>query len=367
MRFGAHDVIERPIAETSIVQRMKTALRLQTLENAFAYHRAADPGRQGVDALLGDSPAMRTLKSQVETTAAERPSRRGRRKSGHVVILGEPGVGKRLAGRALHYSGPRAEQPLIAVACSALPALGLALETPGASTLDDACKNLARLIQLADGGCLLLEEIADLPAAARIWLAEAIADGGARFPHAPARPRYNVRIIATTSRSIDAIGAAAGFDARLSDKLCGEVLNAPPLRDRSADVRLLSEHFLVDSMRRYGRTSLRFTDDALSAMLDYDWPGNLWELRQIIDRGVLRATGARLRARHLGLAAEPTPADAASGRIMLPEDGVALATVERDLIAQAMQRAEGNVSRAARLLGLSRDTLRYRLSKHSKA
>ena len=280
------------------------------------------------------------------------------------LILGESGTGKELLARAIHDNSPRQDAPFVSVNCGALPeSLAESLlfgHRKGAFT--DAQQSHEGHIRAASGGTLFLDEIGELSPAVQAKLLRFL-ESGEIIPVGEALAHHvDVRIVTATHRDLDQLVAKGAFRSDLYYRLNIVPLCLPPLRDRAADIPRLLKRFFAELAERHTQPPVRLDSAAMRALAKHSWPGNIRELRNLCERLAILMPG-----KVLGLNNLPTeyrePVDTSSGLIDLPSDGLVLADVERDLIRQALTRTRGNRSKAARLLGLTRDTLLYRLKK----
>lgn len=365
IRLGACDYVEKPVALSALAISLENALGRRRLEGAVEYYHSVQAAQGGLKSIIGVSPKIVALRAQIERVieaenALDTPS-------ASVLIQGETGTGKELIARALHFDGARAQGPWVPVACARLSRDDFEAELFGCEGATDLSeRRRIGLLEAANGGTLFLDEVAELPREAQTRLLQALETRSIRRAGGTRDRQLDIRVIAATNRPIRMMCQSGEFRSDLYYRLNEVSLSAPPLRERPGDLRALSNHFLEASMRRYARCNLSFTDEARSVMARYPWPGNVRELKNAIDRAVMLTPSARIQAHHLGLEEWPEGEGMAStqvDRFALPDEGVRLEELESDLIAQAMDRTGGNVSKAARLLGLSRDTLRYRLAK----
>ncbi|MDR6708815.1 MULTISPECIES: sigma-54-dependent Fis family transcriptional regulator [unclassified Novosphingobium] len=290
-----------------------------------------------------------------------------------VLFLGESGVGKEIFARNLHAMGRRADKPFVAVNCAAIPESLLEAELFGVEKGAFTGAHAARAgrFERAEGGTLFLDEIATLSLAAQGKLLRAIQEGEFERVGGVRMHRANVRLVAATNVDLRAAVEAGTFRADLFYRLNVFPIRIPPLRERRADLPLLMEYFLERYSTRYGKAVTGFEGDAVAAMLGYGWPGNIRELENVIERGVIMARdGEPLRLHHIfggGEALGPLPFRVrAGGRVENGQtaqegDDLDLARSERRMIEQALARSGGNKARAARLLGITRAQLYYRL------
>jgi DNA-binding NtrC family response regulator len=271
-----------------------------------------------------------------------------------VLVRGETGTGKELVARALHFDGPRHDGPFIELNCSTLPAHLLEAELFGheRGAFTDAKERRIGLVEAAQGGTLFLDEIGDIEPAVQVKLLKLLEDRTVRRIGAVRDREVDVRFVSATHRDLEALVREGRFRADLFYRLRVVEMEVPPLRGRGADILMLARHFLSESGRRYGKPDLQLEEAAAAVVMKHPWPGNVRELRNAMEQAALSADGGVVSPANLALA----PVSRAALRDTLPE-------MERDLIERALERTGGNVSRAARDLGISRDTLRYRLAR----
>ena len=291
-----------------------------------------------------------------------------------VLLLGESGTGKGRLAEAIHGASPRADKPLVSVNCGAIPESLAESELFGhkRGAFTGAVDESPGRIRAAAGGTLFLDEVAELPLQAQAKLLRFLESGEIQPLGEPRARRVDVRIVAATHQDLDAAVKAGRFRADLYYRLNIVPLEIPPLRERRSDITPLVHNLTAELARQHGVDAPTFTSAALNRLRDYAWPGNVRELRNLCERTTILLPGCRVDADNLPLRLGPIP-DAAcgnggeAGAFRLPAEGVKLESVEEQLIRQAMERSEGNRSRAARLLGISRHTLLYRLRKHALA
>jgi two-component system NtrC family response regulator len=325
MKLGATDYLSKPFDVEALKLAVERALRERALAQEVARLRAQVSVLAATPEIVGKSAVLAELLGRLPAMAAA---------AGHVLVTGEPGTGKRLLARAIHLSAPR-QRPLLEFDAAALPGDRTERELFGQTvTVGGVGTHLAGVLDRAMGGTLLLAALDRLSPAGQERLAALL-------------PQANLRLIAT---------ASGPLSAALQQALSPLIVTVPPLRERLDDVPLLVRHFL-------GERAL--TPLALQALLRYDWPGNVAELRRVVERAAaLAAVGEAIDLEHLpeAVAASLTVPERVPFR--LPPEGVNLEEVERELIRQALERAHGNKTRAAELLGLTRHTLLYRLEKY---
>lgn len=314
--------------------------------------------------MTGKSPAFEAVLRSARLVAATDAT---------VLILGESGTGKELLARQVHRESRRAGGPWVTVNCAALPCDLAEAELFGyrAGAFTGARGDRRGRAQQADGGTLFLDEIAELSLPTQGKLLRFLEYGECHPLGASRAECVDVRVVAATHQDLRARVAAGAFRADLFYRLHVIPLELPPLRERDRDVLLLMDSFTAELARRHGVEPPRFDAALRRRLAAHDWPGNVRELRNLVERCVVL-----LHGRHVGV--DDLPADwlesaarcereSTTGRWRLPPEGVCLDTLEADLIRQALDLARGNRSRAARLLGISRDTLLYRIRKYAIA
>ena len=329
---------------------------------------------------LGESPGMAALRDRA-ARLLQRQSDRGRPPPGGgtpptgrlppVLIQGETGVGKGLVARSLHRAGPRASGPFVDVNCAAIPEHLLESELFGyeRGAFTDARHAKAGLFQTANHGTIFLDEIGLLPEALQAKLLKALEDRAVRRLGSTRSEPVDVWILAATNENLSGAAQTRPFRQDLYHRLAVMVLTIPPLRERGEDVLRLAAHFLDRACAEYRMPARSFSPEARAALLAYPWPGNVRELANVMERVALLTEVPVVTVEHLGLPAVPAASAAAdTGPAAETDEGSALAdtlgTVERAHLVEALRQTGGNVTRAAARLGISRDTLRYRMEKH---
>lgn len=322
--------------------------------------RGHNPKATANRALIGAAPALQAVLRAARLVAATDAT---------ALILGESGTGKELLARQLHADSPRASGPWVAVNCAALPHELVEAELFGAlrGAYTGADRSRHGFVQQADGGTLFLDEVAEMPLAAQAKLLRFLEEGEVRPLGAGQGQRVDVRVLAATHRDLRTRIAEGRFRADLFYRLHVIPLELPPLRERAGDVPLLLEVFTRELAERHGVAEPQLSRALIAQLGRHHWPGNVRELRNLVERLVVLFQGRRVDAGDLPgewLAAGES-CDGGDGDVRLPAQGLSMDRVEADLIAQALERAQGNRSRAARLLGISRHTLLYRMRKYA--
>ncbi len=375
MKAGAVDYLSKPLVLGELKLLLERLSSQQRLETAVGYYAQREAQSSGLDQLRGESPPMRALRDRIERLlASERQL--GDAEAPAVLIQGETGTGKELVARALHYGGPRAGQPFVELNCGALPPQLVESELFGheRGAFTDARERKAGLVETAEGGSLFLDEIGEADPGVQVKLLKLLEDRRFRRLGGLRDQRVDLRILSATHQPLDTMVQQQRFRADLYYRLRIVELVVPPLRERGDDILALAEHFIALHARRYRRPPPRLSLAAEAALRRHRWPGNVRELRNGMEQAVLLAGGTQLDVDGLGFlgpmrapeptAAGPQPLPAAEGGPLLPpEADLHLERMERRHIETALARSGDNITHAARLLGISRDTLRYRLER----
>ena len=342
LKSGAFDFVSKPVDLEVLRRLVDTALRLGP---------PRPPEPQGsASRLLGESPAMRQLRQTIAKLA---------RSQAPVFISGESGVGKELVAREIHALGPRAERPFVPVNCGAIPRELMESEFFGhkKGSFTGAVSDKAGLFMAAAGGTLFLDEVADLPLDMQVKLLRAVQERRIKPIGGNEELPVDVRILSASHKSLQAEVAAGRFRQDLYYRLNVIELRVPPLRERREDIPLLAGHFLRRIAAQWGQPPKRLDAAARDALQQYDFPGNVRELENILERACTLSEGDEIIATDLDLPTAPattaaTPTDAAD----TPQD-------ERDAIRAALERTRWNRTAAARQLGMTLRQLRYRIKK----
>ncbi|MCC6672417.1 MAG: sigma-54-dependent Fis family transcriptional regulator [Planctomycetes bacterium] len=366
---GAYDYLSKPFEIDEVLQTVARALEASRLREEVARQREESQRTYSIQNLIAESAAMQEVVHLVRRIAASEATT--------ILILGESGVGKGLIARALHFEGSNWEKPFMHITCTALPETLLESELFGheRGAFTDAKNQKKGLFELADGGTVFLDEIGDISLALQGKLLRFLEDKVFRRVGGTRDIRVNVRIIAATNKDLAREVEAGRFRRDLYFRLKIIPIEIPPLRERTEDILPLANSFV-----RHFNAELRKSLDGIDAVAAqriraYPWPGNVRELRNAIERAVLLSDGKRIGEVDLPVeirigtgGRKPAQGGVANGSgveapFQLPPGGVVLEEVERDLLRQALERAHGNRTRAARLLGINRDRIRYRIQK----
>ncbi len=382
VKLGAFDYVKKPVDLEELKLLAERARENTRLRQELSYYRRRESSRDlPFSDVVGQSPVMKALLDQARQIAAldETPP---------VLITGETGTGKGLIARTIHASGDRSGKPFIDVNCTALPASLMEAELFGheRGAFTDAKESRVGLFEAAEGGFIFLDEIGDVELALQGKLLRAIEDRVVRRVGGVKDRKIDVRILSATNRDLEREVEQDRFRRDLFFRLAVILLRLPPLRERGDDVLILAEHYLRKFSAKYGKDVRRIGNEAKQLMLSYPWPGNVRELSHVIERAVLWSKGQELGPDHLSLtrpraeeaegrkggrenegpSENTSPSDQASAfppfRPSTP--GATLEQIERTMLEQALKDASGNQTKAAQQLGISRDTLRYRMKKY---
>ncbi len=361
MKRGAYDFVTKPFATTELRALVHKALEKREIV-AENERLRAQLGRERGREVLGPSEGMRRILEVVQRIATARTT---------VLVTGESGTGKERIARAIHEASERHDKPFLVINCGAIPEALMEAELFGheRGAFTGAIATRRGIFREAEGGTVLLDEIGELPAALQVKLLRVLQEKMVRGVGATAEVPIDVRVLAATNRNVEEDVRTGRFRQDLYYRLNVIRIEVPPLRDRREDVRPLAEHFLARCAAEMNKDVRVFAPDAVRALEAYAFPGNVRELENIVERAVALATGQTLGLGDLprevsGAASQPTPA-----LVGLPEDGCnledVLGEVERRLLLQALERSGGVRTQAARLLGVTFRSLRYRLQKHA--
>lgn len=368
MKAGAFDYLIKPVSLHQLKQVLDRAVQQQRQAQELRHLRAGGgvtgaPAAQGLAALLGDSAAMQRLRGRLQQLVGAE----ARLSEGHppaVLIGGETGTGKELVARALHFEGPRRGGPFVEINCASLPAQLVESELFGheRGAFTDARERRIGLVEAAHGGTLFLDEVGELELGTQAKLLKLLEDRQVRRLGSVREQKVDVRVLAATNRPLEAMVQSGQFRGDLFYRLGTLRIDLPPLRDREGDVEQLAQAFLARSARRYGKGELRFSDEALEALARHRWPGNVRELGNLVEQCVILASDAVIEVEDLPLPVAPM-SDFGGLADMSDPGSASLPETERRLLQSALERNRWNVTQAARALGISRDTLRYRIDK----
>ena len=371
LKLGAFDFFEKPVDSAELIESIKKTLQYRAVvrerdefavQVSFLSQREAK--RWGLEAFIGMSKSIRKIVDDVKLVQ--------RTTNTSVLITGESGTGKELVARAIHFGGPRASHPFVPVNCCAVsPELAESVlfgHARGAFT--GAVADLKGCFDMADKGTLFLDEIGDMPGALQTKLLRILEDGVVVPVGKTVGHEVDVRVVAATNSNLEEKIASGRFRADLYYRLGGFTIHVPPLRERPEDIPLLAKHFAETLSVEMGLANPGVTDEALAILKAQGFPGNVRQLRNVVEQALIQGGGRRIEFRHLHLdrlpaAARPAPAPEKGEEGGAPVPAALplnLRQAESALIRRAMEEADGNVSAAARLLGINRTKLYRKLS-----
>ncbi|MBI1736215.1 MAG: sigma-54-dependent Fis family transcriptional regulator [Candidatus Rokubacteria bacterium] len=357
IKHGAVDYLTKPLNLDELLHRLEQARDRQRLVRENRELREALAERHRVDGIIGESGPMQEVLSIVRRVA---PS------DATVLIRGESGTGKELIAKAIHFASPRAAGPLVRVNCAALPETLLESELFGheKGAFTGAAATRHGRFEAAHGGTLFLDEIGDLPLHLQVKLLRVLQEREIERLGSSRTIPIDVRLIAATHRDLETLVREQRFRDDLYYRINVVTVTLPPLRDRREDIPRLLEHFLDRYARRHGKTLTGLTREARDALLRYDYPGNVRELENVVERGVVLTRDDVVGVADLPLTVKPAAGEPS-------EDGASLTAavegLERRMIQEALARAAGVQTKAAEALGVSERVLRYKLRKYGFA
>lgn len=363
IRGGAHDYLTKPFRADEVLKTVKQALEQQRLRTELSTLRREVERKYSFHNIIGKSKALHDLFALIEKVANSRAS---------VLITGETGTGKELLAKAMHYQSNRRQRPFVPVNCGAIPEGLQEREFFGhlKGTFTDARETKKGLFEEADGGTLFLDEVEALPPPLQVKLLRTLQDGEVRRLGDTRTIKVDVRIIAAANRDLQAEVRQRTFREDFYFRLNVVPLRIPPLRERREDIPLLANHFLARYSRESGKALRGINPRGMDMLLTYQWPGNVRELENLIERAVLIAEGETLDANDLFSDVQLYNDEI---RIQLPESLGSLPdtikritqSIERELILTALMKTDYNRTQAARLLGISRRSLLYKIQEHT--
>ena len=358
MKSGAYDYIDKPFELEELKILIQKALETQSLKNEIRQLRRQGKEKdQGLE-IYGNSPLIKNVMELIEMISqTPRTS---------VLIQGESGTGKELAANAIHYRSKRANKPLMKINCSAIPENLLETELFGyeKGAFTDAKGTKKGLFELTNGGTVFLDEIAEMKSYLQTKLLRVLESQSFMRVGGEREISVDVRIIAATNKDLSALVNAGQFRKDLYYRLKVMVIEMPPLRERREDILLLANLFIEENNRELGKNVTGISEAASEYLLNYRWPGNVRELKNIIERAMILSNGNEILPDHLPIELRRGQMDDPGDRTSDTAD-LTLETVEKKHIIDVLMMMDGNKSRAARMLGISRSTLREKLRKYS--
>ena len=359
MKHGAYHYANKPFNLDEIAMLVEKALETTRLRREVRALRASQSQPYGLEGIVGHSRAIEDVKALLQKVAASPAST--------VLLTGESGTGKDLAAKVLHYQSDRGSRPFMNITCSALPESILESELFGheRGAFTDARQQKRGLLESADGGTVFLDEIGEMASGLQAKLLRVLEEKAFKRVGGVQDIRVDVRVIAATNRNLEEEVKRGRFREDLYYRLNVLPVVLPSLRSRAEDVPLLVKYFIDAYNTEFKKRVRGVSDDAMRRLQGYGWPGNVRELRNAVERAMLLADGDELRAEHFPVVS--TAVANLTEAVELPPNGIDLDQLERSLVVQALERSGWNQTRAASLLGLNRDQIRYRIEKFNLA
>jgi len=372
MKKGAYHYLTKPFKVDELLITIEMALEREILRREVAHFRKQHRKDHQTDYIVGKSHAMKKVQEMLDRITESDAT--------NVLIYGESGTGKQLIANAIHYRSRRASKPFVEVNCASIPDTLMESELFGfeRGAFTDAREKKSGLLEEADGGTFFFDEIGDMSVHLQSKLLKFLDTKTFRRVGGTKEIHVDIRIIAATNQNLLAAVERKAFRADLFYRLNVATLVLPPLRSRKEDIPLLAEHFMKESSQKLGKKMDGISPQARQMLLDYDWPGNVRELENVIERGAILCSDGIIDTTHLplNLTRPLARGGMAESRqeAALQTDGISIdsgrsmkeivQSVEMKLISDALRRCAGNQVRAAKLLGITRDILRYRMKQY---
>ncbi len=355
MKRGAADFLQKPFSLDHLTTVVGKIMAVQSLKDENLRLREQLDTRYQFDNIIGRSPAMREIFGTVERVAPTRAT---------VLLAGESGVGKDMIARAIHQHSPRKNHAFVKINCTALPENLMESELFGyeKGAFTGATASKPGKFEGADGGTVMLDEIGDVPGNIQVKLLRILQERQFERLGSNVTRHVDVRVVAATNVDLRAALEQGRFREDLYYRLNVVPINVPPLRDRKEDIPFLAMHFVAKLAPDLGSIAKELSPAAIDRLLDHSWPGNVRELENTIERSLVLASHEILQPSDIRIEAPRHVSLAASQQAPLLPEGETLEHWEQMMIREALRRANGNKSQAARILGLTRNALRYRLS-----
>ena len=358
MKRGAYDYITKPLDLEKLDVVLTRALHSRKVESENQHLRVELDKKFGLEKLIGSSPAMVAIHDRIRQVAPTRAT---------VLIEGESGTGKELVAQSLHMLSPRKAARFVAVHCAALSPQLLESELFGheKGAFTGAMERRAGRFEEANHGTLFLDEIGEIDASTQVKLLRVLGEQTIQRVGSNQSLKVDVRVVAATNKNLEALVQEGKFRDDLFYRLDVVPIHLPPLRERREDIPLLADAFLRELAKQNQKNVTGFSNEAQEALRRYDWPGNIRELRAAIEHAVALCRGERIAARDLParvIGGMNSGARAHSAGVTYAKGDLNLENMEQDFIRQALQKTNGNITEAARLLGISRRTLHRKLN-----
>ena len=365
LKLGAYDFIEKPINFEKLENAIRNALETRRLRTEVARTQEIQRSEFSVNRIIGISQHIQEVRELIKKLAGSEAST--------ILVQGESGTGKDLVAHAIHYESSRRDRPFFAINCAAIPETLMESELFGheRGAFTDARSLKRGMFEMADGGTLFLDEVSEMTLGMQAKLLRVLEGQSFRRVGGVKNISVDVRVIVASNRNLEEAVRASRFRQDLYFRLAIIPLVLLPLRDHKEDITPLLGHFIQHYNEKFRKNIQGLTKEAEELLLNYDWPGNIRELKNAIERVMILAEGNRVAVKYLpirisegGVLPVPLSETGADGAITLPPGGTSLYDVECELIRQALAQARGNKTMAAKLLRITRDTLRYKVKKY---
>jgi len=371
MKKGAYHYLTKPFKVEELLIMIEMALERETLRREVTHFRKQQRKERQSDYIVGNSTAMKTVHEMVERISES--------DSTNVLIYGESGTGKQLIAHAIHYRSRRASKPFVEINCASIPDTLMESELFGfeRGAFTDAREKKSGLLEEAEGGTFFFDEIGDMSLHLQAKLLKFLDTKSLRRVGGTKEIQVDIRIIAATNQDLVAAVEKKAFRADLYYRLNVATLLLPPLRERKGDVPVLADHFMKLCSQKLSKKLEAISPHALTVLMEYDWPGNARELENVIERAAILSEDATVHASHLpiNLMRRKPSGDGDSNGLPVHLEELSIGNgrsltdivqcVEERLIGDALRRCGGNQVQAAKLLGITRDILRYRMKQYS--
>jgi two-component system, NtrC family, response regulator HydG len=357
IKLGAYNYLTKPLGAEELLLTIAQALESTEMRRELEQRRKLQLAKNVEYKIVGASAGMDKIRQEILVVG---------KADATVLLEGETGTGKELVARALHAASPRASGLFVAINCGAIPKELMESELFGhqRGAFTGAQRDQLGKFQLAHHGTLLLDEISELSAEAQTKLLRAVEEQEFYPVGSAEMARVDVRIIASTNRNLREMVERKLFREDLFFRLNVYAMALPPLRERGEDIFILAEHFMAYFNQKFGKNFQALSPEAKTILAEHLWPGNVRELRNLIERIILAEEGTVITKEHLRVLTSAAPATPAETSFQLPDTGIDFEEMEKNLILQALKKAKGNKTRAAKLLHLSSPTFYYRLEKY---
>jgi len=354
IKQGAYHYVNKPFNLDEIALLVAQALETTQLRREVRALRATQAQPYSFDRIVGDAPTVATVKALLKKVATSPAST--------VLLTGESGTGKDLAAKVIHYNSGRASKAFMNITCSALPEALMESELFGheRGAFTGADRQKRGLFEIADGGTVFLDEIGEMVPGLQAKMLRFLEEKTFKRVGGSADIHVDVRVIAATNRNLRDDVREGRFREDLFYRLNVLPINLPPLRERADDIPQLVSFYVDAYSTEFKKRVRAVAPDVMQQLQKYAWPGNIRELRNAVERAMLLADGDTLRSEDFAVTAGVARLD---DKVALPEAGINLDDLERSLVVQALERTGWNQTRAAALLGLNRDQIRYRVEK----